>query len=168
MNISLTWLVAAFACAYSLSGCALDSHNQPQHSSPSASELPGFRPAYSTRKFFYVGDPAEAARKHGYDYKAIVSRAAHKDAGALRQLFSMGPECAFDGAASEMHGSVLVEMMLLWGDYDFSRAIHSMSPNMKKSLQARFGGSYDEVTRICFPLTADELFGFRPPGVPKY
>ena len=164
MNIQFVFALLAFVNACGLSGCASRSPKGAQPPPPAEGEIAGFRPWYSTRKFYYIGEPTQEAARHGYDFREIVARSAHKDPAALRTLLDMR-ECNFDGAAGEMHMSVIAEMMLLWGDYDFSRVLASTPRQVRKKWKSSFA---EPTLRMCFPLTSDVLFGYRPPGTPKY
>lgn len=88
-------------------------------------------------------EPAQKAKSEGFDYNGPALKAWHKNAPALQTFLEQVPLFKLDGAASEIHHSVLIQLMMRWGDIDFAKAIphndHAAVEDLKRRLKRESG-----------------------------
>jgi hypothetical protein len=96
------------------------------------------------------------ARDSGFsDYLMVVHRAAKKDSGALKRLFYIDAKTSWDAAGGEMQNSVMRQMLLIWGDYDFAEALARQPAEIRKAVSSNFRlQPQDKNFAILFPRTA--------------
>ena len=126
--------------------------------SASASQcLPSsYMPDWSATRF----DEAEATAGGvlSRPYHDAVAAARHHDREALEEVISCSYSRYCDAAAGELHSGVLQQLLLAWGDIDFSHAL--------AVVKSRHGGHYpshsfllyERDIRRFFPLTARVLY----------
>ena len=95
----------------------------------------------------------------GCTYHDAVIAARHHDRNALEQIIecSYSPRC--DAAAGELHSGVLQQLLLAWGDIDFSRALSKVKSRHVGHYPANAFLLFKRDMRRFFPLTADVLYG---------
>lgn len=120
----------------------------------------GSMPAWTATRFDEAESTAVGVLRR--PYREAVLAARHRDREALEEVISCSYGRYCDAAAAELHGGVLEQLMLAWGDIDFSRSL--------ASVKARHGGRfpknvflfYERDLRRFFPLTANVLLGAAP------
>lgn len=137
-----------------LTACSSTIKNE---ASTSQSLPAGYMPAWSATRF----DEAEATGSgvSAGPYRDTVFAARRRDRTALEEVISCSYSRYCDAAAGELHSGVLQQLLLAWGDIDFSRAL--------AAVKARHGGRYpshafllyERDMRRFFPLTARVLYG---------
>jgi hypothetical protein len=88
----------------------------------------------------YYGEASDAAKAVGIDYRALMHRAVAKDPVALRKLVQLCADPHFDGAGLEVHCQYLRDLLTLWGDEPFARALSSATSKERHVLQWAFSG----------------------------
>ena len=93
----------------------------------------------------------------GRTYQDTVISARRHDRRALEDVIACSYSRCCDAAAGELHSGVLLQLMLAWGDIDFSHAL--------AAVMSRHSGHYptttliqEPVMRRFFPLTAKVLY----------
>ena len=113
-------------------------------------------PDWSATRF----DEAEATATGvlSHPYRDAVFAARRRDRKAMEEVISCSYSHYCDAAAGEIHSGVLQQLLLAWGDIDFSHAL--------SAVKARHRGRYpSHAFLICerdmrrfFPLTARVLY----------
>ena len=127
-----------------------------KHSVFAFDEDSSFTIPYPSRDFTKMPEAVAQAKQSGFtDYPEIVRRAAKKDTRALARLFYIDSKTQWDAAGGELQNSVMRQMLLIWGDYDFAAALARQSIEIQKAVSGNFRlRSQDKRFAILFPLTA--------------
>ena len=101
-------------------------------------------------------ESADQAKKSGFaDYISIVQHAAKKNQRALSRLFLIDSKTSWDAAGGEVQNSVMLQMLLIWGDHDFAAALSHEPVEIQKNVTSNFGGQpRARDFAILFPSTA--------------
>src|ERR1043166_9181070 len=84
---------------------------------------PGYMPSWSAKRFGEAERCGEGTLPVGVRYAAAVVAARHRDRIGLEQVLSCSYGRLCDGANSEIHSGVVQQLLLAWGDVDFSTAL---------------------------------------------
>jgi hypothetical protein len=111
---------------------------------------------YPSRDFSDIEESVTQAKGSGFpDYLMVVHRAAKKDGRALKRLFYIDAKTSWDAAGGEVQNSVMRQMLLIWGDYDFAEALARQPIEIRKAVSSNFRiQPQDKNFAILFPLTA--------------
>jgi hypothetical protein len=112
---------------------------------------------YPSRDFTDIGEAVSQAQENGFHgYSAVVKRAARKDRKALSRLFYIDAHASWDAAGAELQNSVMRQMLLLWGDYDFALVLGHQPREIQKHVCSNFRMEpYDKSFSVLFPHTAE-------------
>lgn len=97
----------------------------------------------------YAGSLYAQARADGVDYRPMLKQAIRLDRKALASLFKM----RFMGEGAEMHGSILLDLLTLWGDAAFAEALRSQSKEIRALVIGSMDHSWATPEWSSFPLT---------------
>ena len=111
---------------------------------------------YPSRDFTKIPEAVAQAKQSGFaDYPEIVRRAAKKDSRALVRLFYIDSKTQWDAAGGELQNSVMRQMLLIWGDYDFAEALARQPVEIQRGVSSNFRMQPQDVHfAILFPRTA--------------
>jgi hypothetical protein len=145
--MSRVWIVRVFAVALLLSAALCRSAEIAADSS--------FTVFYASRNFDGIDEAITQARESGFgDYSEVVKRCAKKDLRALKRLFYIDAKTRWDAAGGELQNSVMRQMLLVWGDYDFAAALADQPLEVQKAVCSNFGFQpQDKSFPILFPRT---------------
>jgi hypothetical protein len=115
-----------------------------------------FAVPYPSRHFTKISEAVAQAKDSGFaDYLEVVKRAARKNSHALARLFYIDSKTQWDAAGGELQNSVMRQMLLIWGDYDFAEALARQPVEIQKRVSSNFRiQSQDGHFAILFPRTA--------------
>jgi hypothetical protein len=115
-----------------------------------------FTVPYPSHQFTKIPEAITQAKDSGFaDYAEVIKRAARKDSHALARLFYIDWKTQWDAAGGELHNSVMRQMLLIWGDYDFAAVLARQSVEIQKSVSSNFRMQpQDAHFAILFPRTA--------------
>ena len=109
---------------------------------------------YPSPGFRLDREELDQARRGGFvDYQQIVKAAANKKPEALKKFFQASATAPWDAAGGEQHQSTMCQMLLLWGDRDFSVVLASMPKSVRTTVVSRIKDSAKSF-ELLFPLTA--------------
>jgi hypothetical protein len=126
------------------------------HSVFAFDEDSSFTVPYPSRDFTKIPEAVAQAKESGFtDYPEVVRRAAKKDSRALARLFYIDSKTQWDAAGGELQNSVMRQMLLIWGDYDFAGALAHQPVEIQKGVSSNFRMQpQDKRFAILFPRTA--------------
>ena len=109
-----------------------------------------------SRHFTKIPEAIAQAKDSGFaDYLEVVKRAATKNSHALARLFYIDSKTQWDAAGGELQNSVMRQMLLVWGDYDFAEALARQPVEIQKDVASNFRIQPQDVHfAILFPRTA--------------
>jgi len=118
----------------------------------------GYMPRWSATRFAEAemcGD--KDALPPGRTYAAAVVAAKRHDRKALEQVIA----CSYraDAAAGELHSGVMQQLLLAWGDIEFSRALGVVIARRHGKPPVNAFMLYERDMRFFFPLTARVYYG---------
>ena len=119
---------------------------------------PGYMPRWTDKRFGEAEHCGDGALPRGVTYAAAVAAARHRDREALEQVLSCSYSRLCDGANAEIHSGVLQQLLLAWGDIDFSVSLAKVMSRHHNRYHHFFPMSESDM-RILFPLTARLLYG---------
>jgi hypothetical protein len=116
-------------------------------------------PEWSATRFDEAAACGDGVLPPGRSYSDAVLAARRRDRAALEQVIACSYSRSCDAAAGELHSGVLQQLLLAWGDIDFSRSL--------AAVKARHQGKFPEGVfmvkepdmRRFFPLTARIYYG---------
>lgn len=123
-----------------------------------------FTVPYPSRDFSKAAEAIAQAKESGYsDYADVVQRAARKDSGALKRLFLIDSKARWDAAGGELELSIIRQMLLIWGDYDFARVLGQQPHEIQAHVSAHFRlEPQDRQFAVLFPHTASIVERTKP------
>jgi hypothetical protein len=118
----------------------------------------GYMPEWSATRFAEAemcGD--KDALPPGRTYAAAVVAAKRHDRKSLEQVIA----CSYraDAAAGELHSGVMQQLLLAWGDIEFSHALAAVIARRRGKSPVNAFMLYERDLRFFFPLTARVYYG---------
>ena len=126
------------------------------HSAPDGNEYvpPSISVEYPSPEFRLDREELDQARRGGFaDYQQIVKATANKKPEALKKFFQASATAPWDAAGSEQHQSTICQLLLLWGDRDFSIVLARMPKSVRTTVVGKIKDSAKRF-ELLFPLTA--------------
>ncbi len=115
-----------------------------------------YMPSWSATRFEEAEATAGGVLPRPYHEAVLAAR--HHDRKALEEVISCSYSRYCDAMAGELHAGVLEQLLLAWGDIEFSQALAAVKARHGGRYPAQTFLLYEQTVRRFFPLTARVLY----------